>query len=1052
VSLTKRVIDIPLGVGLAENVDKDLVPGERLAAVDVVRLDKAGVYRKARGNAPLPGTATLPIGPNQNRLFAHKDRPVLLGDAGAYVYNESAETWRPSYDAGAVPVALDVFERVGSSDTINNLTSSIIGDVQCDVWDTVGTVTNCWVLLRDANTGAIVSPPQQLTGMASHPLVLRDSDTGFWRVFGIADGGTSLVTYQVTTSGVLTQDPAVGGTSGLTAFDFVPYLDGFRGLLVRSRLLYFASYTPGGGWVITQPLTRSADRVSVLYDAIASRLVLGWLYATGTQTTITLYTASLDFVSLVAIPAGLASLDTSSEQAVLGMVKRSTDTYWVVYGWKSTQGAASKWVLLNVDGTAESDETDLPNLCPVGRPFFPKPGVIPVVPMGFVRNGAGVLLLQADEYYGGKGGLVTYSGDPLVVARLHVFRTSFNGQTLLPYALGLSGVGSVKWRLPCFVANGTSFSSTVTRLRSTAIGGIYSDLVSSQAGDKTSVELVDLDFSPPPIPAVELGDLTLVGGEMPRTFDGTTLAESTLHWLTEAEAFSPATGSVFAGTVAFTKDYADDNGYTWPLQMRTAACFVVVDTQGYVHRSAPSVPQSLTLGAPVPPSDSTTYEPTWSVRPPPPTAFRLQVGQELRVQFFASDFALEGEGPMHLIADVAWSEIETAGGAWAWTAGQPDIRAYTQHEVLYTDGNVLEAHPPPMFRDIAVTPRRIFGVSSERPTEVWYSKILESLVAPEFNGTLLLQMSPRDELVACAAMDEKVILFTRDSVLFVAGSGPDNTGRGAYPPPQVIPSDTGCVNRRSVVEMPQGVMFLGKRGMMLVDRALQVSYVGGPVEELTKTTINSSVLIAEEQEVRFLTEDAIITYHYQAQQWTSRTWNKSYHSARIGGRHHFLTLGDGAGAVEVVRENDEASRDYSVRAGTQVQSVTTGWLTPSGVQGAVRTWRVLLVGRVVGRDYNGPVLPGDPPVGLQSYGDIRVEIGYDRDEDFPQSQDYIINLDTLVEKRFEIYLHPERQRCQAFRLRISEIGNTSTPGFVLSGLTVELGVRPQRGRRTGTRL
>ena len=79
-----------------------------------------------------------------------------------------------------------------------------------------------------------------------------------------------------------------------------------------------------------------------------------------------------------------------------------------------------------------------------------------------------------------------------------------------------------------------------------------------------------------------------------------------------------------------------------------------------------------------------------------------------------------------------------------------------------------------------------------------------------------------------------------------------SSSKGSFPPPQLLSSDTGCVNRRSIVQGPFGVIFQGKRGFYQVDRGLNLRYVGGPVEDtLLGDTLNSAVLVPSDLVVRF---------------------------------------------------------------------------------------------------------------------------------------------------------------------------------------------------------
>jgi len=48
--------------------------------------------------------------------------------------------------------------------------------------------------------------------------------------------------------------------------------------------------------------------------------------------------------------------------------------------------------------------------------------------------------------------------------------------------------------------------------------------------------------------------------------------------------------------------------------------------------------------------------------------------------------------------------------------------------------------------------------------------------------------------------------------------------------PSLIPTDTGTINPRSIVLTPMGIMYQSEKGIYLLDRSLQVSYIGADVE------------------------------------------------------------------------------------------------------------------------------------------------------------------------------------------------------------------------------
>lgn len=88
-----------------------------------------------------------------------------------------------------------------------------------------------------------------------------------------------------------------------------------------------------------------------------------------------------------------------------------------------------------------------------------------------------------------------------------------------------------------------------------------------------------------------------------------------------------------------------------------------------------------------------------------------------------------------------------------------------------------------------------------------------------------------------ASMDGILIVFKRNAVLLVDGDGPpENGGSGTeFSTPRRIMTEYGCIDPRSIVPTPNGIMYRSMRGIELLNRSLQVQWVGDRVDSTVQS-------------------------------------------------------------------------------------------------------------------------------------------------------------------------------------------------------------------------
>ncbi len=104
---------------------------------------------------------------------------------------------------------------------------------------------------------------------------------------------------------------------------------------------------------------------------------------------------------------------------------------------------------------------------------------------------------------------------------------------------------------------------------------------------------------------------------------------------------------------------------------------------------------------------------------------------------------------------------------------------------------------------------------------------------PAFNFFVHAGSGP---ITALASMDGRLFVFKRDAIFVVDGDGPGEAGPSGneYSPPQALASRYGCVDHRSVVCTPEGIVYRSTRGIEQISRNLKVTWLG----ERVQNTVN----------------------------------------------------------------------------------------------------------------------------------------------------------------------------------------------------------------------
>jgi hypothetical protein len=374
------------------------------------------------------------------------------------------------------------------------------------------------------------------------------------------------------------------------------------------------------------------------------------------------------------------------------------------------------------------------------------------------------------------------------------------------------------------------------------------------------------------------------------------------------------------------------------------------------------------------------------------------------------------------------------------------------NSLIYTAGGVVENVGAPSFNALTLFDDRLWGIDAEDPNLLWYSKQVIEATPVEMSDLLTLYVAPSiasqgstGNMKCLSPMDDKLIIFKQDALYYINGTGPDNTGANSqYSEPLFITSVVGSTNQQSIVFMPDGLMFQSDKGIWLLGRGMEVSYIGAPVEAFTKTaTVQSAVAVPGTTQVRFTLDSGItLMYDYYYQQWGTFAGVPAISSTLYQSLHTYLNS-----SGDVFQETPGVYLDASNPVTMQF---TTSWINLAGLQGYQRAYFFYMLGQYItphflqcgiAYDYN-PAITQSTIISPNNYS-----LPYGGDSPYGQGSPYGGPGDI---EQWRIFL--ANQRCQAVQLTIQEIydsslGVSAGEGLRMSGLNFLIStVRPFRAQ------
>lgn len=268
----------------------------------------------------------------------------------------------------------------------------------------------------------------------------------------------------------------------------------------------------------------------------------------------------------------------------------------------------------------------------------------------------------------------------------------------------------------------------------------------------------------------------------------------------------------------------------------------------------------------------------------------------------------------------------------------------TSNRILYTAGGVLDREPPPPCVQLLLHKNRVWGIDAADRKSLFYSGELVPGEGAWFSSLQRVRVDSGGDITGIATMDDKLIVYKSDPRIFkIYGSGANALGQNSDLSPALpMNNDAGASDSRSIVSVAAGTMYRNAKGLQLISRGEECSFIGSPVQTYVDAAANvtAATLLADAREVRFELDTGVkAVYNYGTNRWTTHT---NYLGATaidaivVGGVYYWATA---SGAVY-----KESATTFLDPASTFVpMTIEFAWVAAAGRQGLFRARKALLL-------------------------------------------------------------------------------------------------------------
>lgn len=541
----------------------------------------------------------------------------------------------------------------------------------------------------------------------------------------------------------------------------------------------------------------------------------------------------------------------------------------------------------------------------------------------------------------------------------------------------------------------------------------------------TSVYTEQVFFTPASIDNKVLGKYLNIAGGFLKQYDGSpTVFEQGFHLYPETPVAvaSASTGTIANGTYSYI------------------VCWEWTDNQGQLHRSNTSLPVEVTL---------TGGQNTVSITVPalPITSKETRFGNK-RTPVIMAVYRTQTLGTTYYRVNQFRTEFvynDPLSPTLTYIDTFPDATIQS-NSLLYTTGGVFENITLPSSNLMCVAKNRVIVAGTDtEPNQVYVSKQKEEGLAIEFANELsIIVDSLGGDITAVAAMDDKILIFKKSLLFYVAGEGPDPTGNnGSFTIPLLVSADCGCIYPQSIVLCGLGIMFLSEKGIYLCDRQLNVTYIGNPLDAITTKqpgfAITSAVNLPDQNQIYFTTNgDQVLVYDTFFQLWYTQTLPFNPISSTIL-NNVWYTTSTSAAYMSVAGQPFDGN-NKSIQS-----TIMTNWISVGQLEGFSRIYAIMIAGDnaslahrlVVNLYYDFSTNPSETlsivPTSL--LGDM-FGAGTTFGSDTPYGGTY-------YDGTYQFVIRPQQQKCSSIRIEIFDQypDGSVTESFKFSGISIVAGIK-----------
>ena len=918
--LERQVITMPLAQGVDTKTDAKQVVAGKLLELENGVFTTLKAIRKRDGNVTLGtqvtnGAASFTTIDAGKGLATYGNELLLANGESIYSYDQAPNAWTDKGAFESVYVTNASVVRDSYDQACPDGVTHPDG-LQAYVWeDSSGTNVIKYCII-DSATGQTVQPATLLASNAIKPRVITIS--GLFLFYWYDTSATTLKVAQLpvgspngtpsasTLTGLASDENAINSTS-----------PNYDVCVVGNQIaVAFNNRLTGGGTTVRMyygfnPTTQSAtqysqpDRSRAITVFPAQTVTVGatgLVVAFSTDNGSSPYTASVVYLALTSqlllVNSDTVETGLESVRAITGIAApNGTDNfqlYWSVIS--STPGVARKTYKAVVDSQYNYTLTSpwLQTAVLIARAFAYNGNVyVPVTYWTSETIQPTNFIVREDLYIAAKALASVSGGYP----RTNSLSYGTISRTILP---GVTQISASEFRFAC------------TEQALTAGAGI-------QTPNNVSALTFNFDSPEHSYGHATLGqDLHFTGGFV-QMYDGVSVVEHNFHLYPDfcTTSVSTSGGHIAAGTYTYAVTYE------W------------IDNQGNPHISYPLLVPNVVVGG------TTTGSVQLTV---PYLQFTAKTSNPVQIIFYRT----QSLGPvLYRISSLTvpdYNVINGASSTLTYTDTLADASIETNPQ-LYTQpldttvDAVVPNQPAPPTGFMQLHRNRIWVVDSTNPLQIWYSKEVLAGYPVEFNSTFVKQIDPRGgPVTALATVDDKLLVFKKSHIFFIVGQGPTNNNQNDDLSDAIlITTDCGCIEPRSVVGTPVGIMFQSAKGIYLIDRSLAVQYVGSPVEAYNNETITSATLVSTTNQVRFTLESGkTLVFDYFVQQWG--TFTNQYAVDSLVWQDTMVMLRSNG---NVLKETPGVFTD----AGSPIKlKLATSWLSFANVQGFQRVRRAQILG------------------------------------------------------------------------------------------------------------